>query len=439
MLPVNAYEARELANPSKREPPYALLVFQSTDPTGQSIALVDRNRLASAEFLSIWSDLSPRELRVESPSWPRVVRGFCTMTQWDQWNAFILGRTTQWKQLSKSGNTSIFAFVIDNQDWFEGIGTSHCSEILHIAEEHPATLARVIMQSPQRLRRLCNAVKTFYDKARSPDYLKRVPARSSGSAFYESQGTTRYINEMFHQVYGKTIAGVLIPVERYDRMVSDRQLDPCYQLSTAAVGNRQPRVPQKKRVKVYAISLRAKRGIAYTCIYLPLPASPEIVKPNARTQKPLVLSREDAVRKGLGQTGRAELGIASFVDTKAIEDQERYSTYRRFPFYSGAAGRPRLTKRLHRVQSGTFGSKKGRVGQLRKAPAEYHSRLDGPLDREDSGFVDLAPEDYDEGLVEFQDPRGGSVETVVALGVLSGLTTALEEDAEARGDEGDEE
>jgi hypothetical protein len=28
---------------------------------------------------------------------------------------------------------------------------------------------------------------------------------------------------------------------------------------------------------------------------------------------------------------------------------------------------------------------------------------------------------------------------VVALGVLSGLTTALEEDAEARGDEGDEE
>lgn len=431
VLPITAYEARELADPSKSDPPYALLIFQSVDPTGQSIALIDRNRLASAEFLAIWTDLNPKVLRTEGPSFPRVVRGFCTMSQWDQWSAFILGNTAQWQQLSKAGNTSIFAFMVDNQDWFEGIGTSHCSEILHIAEEHPATLAQVIMQSPQRLNRLCNAVKAFYDKARSPDYLRRVPARSGGSAFYESLGTTRYINEMFHQVYGKTIAGVLIPVERYDRMVQNRQLDPCYQLSTTMVGNRQPRIPQKKRVKVYAIKLRSRRGIAYTCIYLPLPVTnAEIIK------QPLVLSREEAIRS---QTGRAEMGIASFVDTKAIEAQERYSTYRRFPFHTGAVGRPRLTKRLHKVQSGTVGSIRGKVHQLGKAPAEYKATPERPLDREDNELVELAPGDNDEGVLEFKDPRGGGIETVVARGVLSGLSTALEEDAEGDDDDDTEE
>ena len=371
VLPISSSEAQELANPSKREPPFALLIFENFDLSKQSVALVDRNRLASAEFLSLWSDFHPCVLRTETFHHPQVVRGFCTMTQWNQWSTFVLRNTVQWSQLSKSANTSIFAFIVDNQDWFEGIGTSHCLEILHIAKEHLATLARVIMQSPQRLTRLVNAVKTFYDKARSPEYIQRVPAQSSGSAFYESLGTTRYINEMFHQVNGKTINGVLIPVERYDRMVNNRQLDPCYPLSTAKIRGRQPRIVQKKKVKVYAINIRAKRGIAYTCIYLPTPiVSIEIVKPNRKTEKSLVLSRLEAVRKGLGQSGRAELGIASFVDTKAIEAQERYSSYRRFPFRDGSTRRPRLTKRLHKVQSGTVKSRKGKMHMLGKAPAE---------------------------------------------------------------------
>ena len=338
-------------------------------------------------------------------------------------------------------NAPIFCYIIDNQEYFEGVGTSHCSKILHIAEEHPATLARLILQSPQRRVRLCDAVRTLYAKAYSRDYIQRVPARSSGSAFYESQGTTRYINEQFYQVHGKTIAGVLIPVKRYDRMVRDQQLDPIYKLSTTTVGNRQPRPTNKKRVKVYTIYLRKKRGIAFTCIYLPPPYADNktITKLSQKAQKPLVLSREEGIRKGLSTTGRPELGIASFADTKSIEDQERYSTYRRFPLYSGAVGRPRLTKRLYKVQSGTIGSKRGKMHELGLAPSEYNTRRGGLFDREDSQDVDLAVEDQHEGKVEIMDTRGGIKETVVARGVLSGLTTELEEDAEAEDDEDDEE
>ena len=63
VLCISAQEARDLSDPSKNKPPFALLLFQNTsDPTSQSIALVDRNKLASAEFLSIWSDLSPKVL-----------------------------------------------------------------------------------------------------------------------------------------------------------------------------------------------------------------------------------------------------------------------------------------------------------------------------------------------------------------------------------------
>jgi hypothetical protein len=63
-----------------------------------------------------------------------------------------------------------------------------------------------------------------------------------------------------------------------------------------------------------------------------------------------VLSKEEAVAKAVtGNTRRAEIGIASFVDTKAIEKIERYSTYRRFPLHTGTAGWPRLTKRLNKA------------------------------------------------------------------------------------------
>lgn len=371
---INSQETQELCNPLKLVPPYALLLFQVVDCSHLSIGLVDCNRLASAEFISIPSHLDPRHLRVDSSvcgKW--IVHGYCTMTQYNNWRDFIVGNTTQWSKLSKSSNTSIFVFMIDNQNWFEGIGTSHCSEILHIAEEHPATLARIIMQSEQQLSKLCDAIKIFYDKAHSQEYLQHVPSGSSGSAFYESSSTTQYVNSQFHKVYGKTNVGVLIPVERYDNMVMNHQLDPCYLLSTTELRNHQVRLTQKKRVKVYAIHIRANRGIAYTCIFLPHPYStnPEIVKGNWNVERPLVVPDKEVIKKGFGQTRRAEIGIASFMDSKRIEEYEHYSTYRRYPLRSGAIGRPRLTKGLYSVQNVTMKSKDGKIIKLGHVPCEH--------------------------------------------------------------------
>jgi formamidopyrimidine-DNA glycosylase len=118
------------------------------------------------------------------------------MTQFPLWSQRFLGATNQWASLKS--DASIFVYMVENQGLFCGIGTSHCSEILHIAEEHPATKARIILSHPQRRQAICNAINTFYDQARSAQYRQRVPATSAGSAFYESPGVTRFINEMFH-------------------------------------------------------------------------------------------------------------------------------------------------------------------------------------------------------------------------------------------------
>jgi hypothetical protein len=132
----------------------------------------------------------------------------------------------------------------------------------------------------------------------------------------------------------------MIATANYDHLIGEGRLAPYLPLSTAPrPGNRKPTVTQRKRVPVYAVRLRKTRGIAYTIFFLPEKLLAEI---NSNTYQ---LSYIEATSKSTsGKGNRAEIGIASFMDTKAVESQERFSMFRRFPYHEGTVGRPKLSR-----------------------------------------------------------------------------------------------
>ena len=71
-------------------------------------------------------------------------------------------------------------------DFFNGIGTSHANEILHVAWEHPAQKASVVFSGPTRRPKLKAAIEEFFKFAHSARYQKAVPSgRSGGPVFAE--------------------------------------------------------------------------------------------------------------------------------------------------------------------------------------------------------------------------------------------------------------
>lgn len=90
-----------------------------------------------------------------------------------------------------------------NHLW-NGIGTSHAAEILHLAQIHPQELTGKIFGDSTRKQQLLHAVRRFFAIANSFQYKKHVPSSTTARFGFEiPPHITRYINDVFSEVYQK--------------------------------------------------------------------------------------------------------------------------------------------------------------------------------------------------------------------------------------------
>lgn len=296
-----------------------------------SVGILDRNKLTKLEFIQL-----PTSQDLREPGHDHFA-GYCTLTQYEQWASDVM-TTHKW-----SGNleVSIYRYLQDKGgvSKFWGIGTSHASEILHLAEENPATKARVILTNPDRCWNFIQAVRKFYDWGTSAEYFRFVPARSSGPWYKESPLVTNWINSRFYRVVGKTrpTQGCLLSYGHYSDLVNRGKL---------VDGTSAKRGVWKVKVPVYAQSHVGARGTAFTIFPLGSAADrgDELVGVLGGAVQ---LSAEEAASHALSsKSGRAQLGIASFMDNKEAEREERECKKRRWPYRDGSVGRPKLVRTM---------------------------------------------------------------------------------------------
>ena len=310
-----------------------MLALVNQDKDKQSIIVVDRIKLATLTFT----------LAIDGEWWSSK-QGPCPITQWESFathfDKFII---------KEASNASIFSTITKRQDFFNGIGTSHANEILHLAREHPAQKAWVILQNADRRLRLKEAIQKFFDFAHSERYQKAVPSgRSGGSAFFEPHYITRNIIALQQRVYGHTKSPTKVSKEHYADLLSRDLLAEKYQPMGSPRRGRQERDSGQagKMVDVYAIRFleRTKDGkvkdgsFAYTVM---CKAPPDCV---AVRYEPMKV----ALRQALGNRS-AEIGIASFTDHAPLRHYEQQAFRRRFPVRTGQRGRPRKSKN-HRTE-----------------------------------------------------------------------------------------
>ena len=304
------------------------LALINSDEDGECIAVVDRFRLATLTFTDapngIWYN--------------RSAQGPCPITEIDRFKA----KFNLFHQPQKS-NDSIFKLITKRQDFFNGIGTSHANEILHLAMEHPAQKASVIFGTPSRKERLLQGIVDFFSFAHDDRYKKAVPAgRSGGSAFSEPKYITKNIISLQQRVYGHTKSPTKISKAHYAALFDRGLLDQKYKaLGTSKLGReeRDSQV-QSKMVDVYAIRFVVKKDdelkvgqYAYTVMATTPPGCVAV-----RYEPP-----ERAIKQALGSR-RVEIGIASFTDNAPKREFEDKAFLRRFPVKTGKRGRPRKSK-----------------------------------------------------------------------------------------------
>ena len=305
-----------------------MLALVNSDNDKQSIIVVDRVKLATLTFT----------LAIEGQWWSSK-QGPCPITQWESFATHFDSFSIKEESIG-----SMFSTMIKRQDYFNGIGTSHANEILHIAAEHPAQKAWVILQDPNRRLRLKESIRKFFDFAHSDRYQKAMPSgRTGGSAFFEPYYITRNIIALQQRVYGHTKSPTKISKEHYTDLLSRGLLAEKYQpIGTPRRGRQERDSGQAaKMVDVYAIRFleKTKHGdvkdgsFAFTVM---CKAPPGCV---AVRYEPT----EVALRQALGNRA-GEIGIASFPDHAPIHDYEQHAFRRRFPVKTGQRGRPRKSK-----------------------------------------------------------------------------------------------
>ena len=312
-----------------------------------SIVVVDRIRLVTLSFIdtnnsSIWWDIEKQ--------------GPCPITQEHEFRANFNDFT-----FNQESDQSIFSVLTSRQDVFNGIGTSHANEILHLAMEHPAQMARVILGDNNRKQNLYQAIANFFSFATSERYQKSIPSgRSGGSAFFEPQYITRNIISLQQRVYGHTKSPTKISRAHFENLLSRALLHPRYQPIGTSKGARKARDTDvsSKKVEVYAIRFlmtTREKGMkdghfAYTVM--------------CRTPPDCVAVRYEprriAIRQALG-TRSAEIGIASFQDNAKKREFEKKAFLRRhkiIPAKGSKGGRPRKSKNAKYESSFTTSSVK---------------------------------------------------------------------------------
>lgn len=305
-----------------------MLALVNSDNDKQSIIVVDRIKLATLTFT----------LAVDGKWWSSK-QGPCPITQWESFATHFDNFN-----MKETSIGSIFSTITKRQDYFNGIGTSHANEILHIAAEHPAQKAWVILQDTDRRLRLKESIQKFFGFAHSNRYQKAVPSgRTGGSAFFEPHYITRNIIALQQRVYGHTKSPTKISKEHYTDLLNRGLLAEKYQPIGSPKRGRQERDSGQaaKLVDVYAIRFlketkdgNVKDGsFAYTVL---CKAPPDCV---AVRYEPMKI----ALRQALGNRA-AEIGIASFTDHAPLRHYEQQAFRRRFPVKTGKCGRPRKSK-----------------------------------------------------------------------------------------------
>ena len=118
----------------------ALVNYNKDHP---SIIVVDRIKLATLTL----------KLAFDGKWWSSK-QGPCPITDWESFSTHFDKLT-----IKKASIQSIFSAITQKQNYFNGIGTSHANEILHLAAEHPAQKAWVIMQDANRRLRLKQSIE----------------------------------------------------------------------------------------------------------------------------------------------------------------------------------------------------------------------------------------------------------------------------------------
>lgn len=165
-------------------------------------------------------------------------------------------------RLPSKSNDSTFRVITKRQDFFNGIGTPHADEILHLAWEHLAQRASVIFATSDRRNRLLQAIMDFFGFARDPRYKKAVPAGPSGEcALSEPKYITPNIISLQQRVYGHTKGPTKISKAHYTDLLDRGLLDEKYQALCVPKQGRRERDRQfrSKKVDVYAMRLSSTR------------------------------------------------------------------------------------------------------------------------------------------------------------------------------------
>ncbi|KAA6412695.1 MAG: hypothetical protein FRX48_03687 [Lasallia pustulata] len=289
---LNGYQASWRANP--RAAPHIQMALINQDSTLPSIILCDRNKLATATFLhcSETSDFPPL------PLWYDPQLGPCPFKEPAAWRE----TAKAWKP--RKNTTTIFAALNINQHIFNGIGSSHASEILHLARISPAATSFSVYQDSECVNRLLNAAQQFFSHGMSTQYEQFVPAgRSNRSAFLEPAYISDYINKDL-KVYRRTGATTSVSKDHYEFLYCRGLLNhsmPPLNVKKDRQANRDPFL-QSKKVPIYCLKMDCTRP-KHACTVIPTlpPGSKSELVPNAEAPRAI-------------GSGPAEIGIASFMD-----------------------------------------------------------------------------------------------------------------------------
>ncbi|KAI9747152.1 MAG: hypothetical protein M4579_007516, partial [Chaenotheca gracillima] len=165
-------------------PPYIPLAILGEE---YCVAVVDREKLSTITTVTITPWIT---------TWHKPGTGPCPITFPEDFKKNLL--QGQKAARLKNSKKSIYVEMRDAEEIFNGIGTSHACEILHLAQLHPDHRASNIFNDFNLRLQLEKATSTFFAQATSQEYLQRVPTRKvTDSAFEFSRAVTRYINEQF--------------------------------------------------------------------------------------------------------------------------------------------------------------------------------------------------------------------------------------------------
>ncbi|RPA85773.1 hypothetical protein BJ508DRAFT_322373 [Ascobolus immersus RN42] len=186
----------------------------------QCVVFTDNNKLARYWFLDA----------VQEGQWWNEDNGPCPIRFPDLFEKHLRTRETYDHFTKGSHRGSIVADMTNGNKYFNGIGTSHAAEILHLACIHPETLSKDVFESTisfnGTLDRLLKAVREFFGHLETQRYKQFVPTRSNTLSAFENPASQSGFYNGFTKVYRKAV--VRVPLTHYMYLKRWGWLDPRY-------------------------------------------------------------------------------------------------------------------------------------------------------------------------------------------------------------------